>query len=118
MRELEISYLTGNVQNAKKMKEPEDYELRNLVYRTCNHCRFKAYQRIHPLNNMADFNRGTARIVYIGNDTDSEHSVQDRIRAFESELLGLSSSSSAAASSESYFMKEPEPEPEPDEEQF
>ena len=43
----------------KKTKEPQDFELRNLVYRTCNQCRFKAYQRMHPLNNIADFNRGS-----------------------------------------------------------
>ena len=94
----------------KRMREPEDYVHRNLVFRTCNHCRFKAYQRMHPLNTISDFNREANRIVNI--DTDSEYSVQDRVAIFESELLTLSSS--AAASSESYFGPEPEPEPEPD----
>ena len=101
----------------KKTKEPQDFELRNLVYRTCNHCRFKAYQRMHPLNNIADFNRGGNRIVNI--DTDSEQSVMDRVRDYEESYSMLSfstsasssSSAAAAASSESYFGPEPEPEP-------
>ena len=112
----------------KKTKEPHDYELRAMVYRTCNHCRFKAYQRIHPLDTIVDFNRGSNRIIYI--DTDSEpgveYSVQDRVQALEGAYLHMMSSaaassenhlnmsSSAAASSESYFVDEPEPEPEPD----
>ena len=95
----------------KKMKEPQDYELRNIVYRTCNHCRFKAYQRIHPLNNIADFNRGTARIVDVNYyfDTDSEQEIITQI----TNTALLSMSSSAAASSDNYFVEEPEPEPEP-----
>ena len=99
----------------KKTKEPQDFELRNLVYRTCNHCRFKAYQRMHPLNNIIDFNRGGNRVVDIGGDTDSEPSVRERIQIFEMRFQSPpSSSSSAAASSENYFGPEPEPEPEPD----
>ena len=105
----------------KKTKEPQDFELRNLVYRTCNHCRFKAYQRMHPLNNIADFNRGGNRVVNIDSDSEQSVSVLDRVRDYEEAYLMMSfstssssSSAAAAASSESYFGPEPEPEPEPD----
>ena len=47
----------------KREQEPQYYQLRNIVYRTCNNCRFKAYQRTHPVNNLADFNRGTVRVL-------------------------------------------------------
>ena len=96
----------------KKMKEPHDYELRNMVYQTCNQCRFKAYQRNHPLNNIADFYRGTARIVFVGNDTDSNYDEQEIIQEYNNTVL-LSMSSSAAACSDNYVVREPEEEPEP-----
>ena len=95
----------------KKMKEPHDYELRNMVYQTCNQCRFKAYQRNHPLNNIADFYRGTARVVFVGNDTDSNYSDMEMLQILNSDVLAMSSS--AAACSDNYFVREPEEEPEP-----
>ena len=99
--------------NCKRMQEPQYYEHRIIVYRTCNNCRFKAYQRSHPLNTSADFNRGTARIVHVGQytDTDSNYSEQPIMQEYNSVLVSMSPS--AAACSESYFGSEPEPEPEP-----
>ena len=99
----------------KKMKEPHDYELRNMIYQTCNHCRFKAYQRNHPNNTIADFQRGsTVRIVDVSNyiDTDSNYSEQEIIQEYNTGLLAMSSS--AAASTDNYFVREPEEEPEPE----
>ena len=98
----------------KRMQEPQYYELRNIVYRTCNNCRFKAYQRIHPLNTWADFNRGPSRVLDVSHyfDTDSNYSEREIIQEYNSGLVSMSSS--AAASSESYFGPEPEPEPEPE----
>ena len=95
----------------KRMREPQDYEHRNVVYRTCNHCRFKAYRRTRPLNTYSDFMYGGIRVINVGHytDTDSNYSEQ----AIMQEYAAMSSSS-AAASAESYFVKEPEPEPEPD----
>ena len=94
--------MSGNVQN---------YETRNVVFRTCNNCRFKAYQRTHPLSTFEDFNNRGYRVIDISYyfDTDSNYSEQ----AIMQEYAAMSSSS-AAASAESYFVKEPEPEPEPD----
>ena len=100
----------------KKMKEPHDYELRNMVYQTCNHCRFKAYQRNHPNNTIADFQRGSAvRSVDVSNyiDTDSNYSEQDVIQLIHSDWVSMSSSA-AAASTDNYFVREPEEEPEPE----
>ena len=91
----------------KRMQEPQTCETRNVVYRTCNNCRFKAYQRTHPLNTLTDFNHRGYRTVHIS-DTDSE---QDSIRVSNAALLSLSSS--AAACTDNYLVEEPEPEPEP-----
>ena len=84
----------------KRMQEPQYYQMRNIVYKTCNNCRFKAYQRTHPLNTLADFNGRGYRSVdvsaFLDTETDSEEYV----------------SSSAAASTRD--KPEPEPEPSPD----
>ena len=87
----------------KKMKEPQEYETRNVVFRTRNNCRFKAYQRAHPLSTIVDFNNRGFRVIDISRyfDSDSNYS--------EPAVM----SSSAAASAETYFVEEPEPEPEP-----
>ena len=97
----------------KKMKEPQDYETRNVVYRTCNNCRFKAYQRTHPLSTFEDFNNRGYRVIDISHyfDTDSNYSEQAVIQEYATNVLAMSSS--AAASAETYFVEEPEPEPEP-----
>ena len=97
----------------KKMKEPEEYETRNVVFRTCNNCRFKAYQKGHPLSTVEDFNNRGYRVIDISRyfDTDSNYSEQAVIQEYATNVLAMSSS--AAASAETYFVEEPEPEPEP-----
>ena len=93
----------------KRMKEPQDYEHRNIVYRTCNNCRFKVCQRKHPLNTMSDFMHRGVRVIDVSHymDSDSNYSEQAATNV-------LAMSSSAAACTESHYGPEPEPEPEPD----
>ena len=92
----------------KRMKEPQDYETRNVVYRTCNHCRSKAYQRTHPLNTMSDFMHRGARVIDVSHYMDSDSNYSD-----QAVTNVLAMSSSAAACTDNYFVEEPEPEPEP-----
>ena len=94
----------------KRMREPQDYEHRNGVYRTCNHCRFNAYRRTRPLNTYSDFMYGGIRVINVGHYTDTDSNYSERTIIQEYAAM---SSSSAAASAESYFVEEPEPEPEP-----
>ena len=96
----------------KRMREPQDYETRNVVYRTCNHCRFKVYQRKHPLNTYSDFLHRGMIVRNVDLDTDSNYSEQAVMHEYNTQVLSMSSS--AAACTESYFGPEPEPEPEPD----
>ena len=94
----------------KRIQEPQYYELRNVVFRTCNNCRFKAYQRTHPSNTLADFNRGTARVIdishYLDTETDSERVI---IQIFNGPVSLSSSAAAASCDSHLYFVEEPEP---------
>ena len=92
----------------KRMREPQDYETRNIVYRTCNHCRFKVYQRKHPLNTYSDFLHRGMRVIDVSQFMDSDSNYSDHVV-----MNVLTMSSSAAACTDNYFVQEPEPEPEP-----
>ena len=96
----------------KRMREPQDYETRFVVYRTCNHCRFKVYQRKHPLNTYSDFLHRGMIVRNVDLDTDSNYSEQAVMHEYNTQVLSMSSS--AAACTESHYGPEPEPEPEPD----
>ena len=98
----------------KKVQQPLNFKTGNKVYMTCNTCRFKAYQRTHPLNTLFDFHRGQRTVnmsTYF--DTDSEQESPQIPDVMVVPLLLSSSAAAAACSADCYFVEEPEPEPEP-----
>ena len=88
----------------KRMQIPECYKRHGRIFLTCNTCRFKAYQRTHPHNDIFDFHRRTIQI-FSDTETDGE---QESIQISNVALLSSSSSSAAAVNRD-----EPEPDPEP-----
>ena len=82
----------------QKMKEPQYYETRNVVYRKCNNCRFKAFLRTHPLSTFEYYTNRGYRVIDInrGYDTDSNYSEQAVIQEYATNVLAMSSSAARA----------------------